>query len=597
MDMKKGITAALILLSILFFSCQEEEVVSQRNYPFVESLGITDINQTGVTVNFEILKNGRASIDEYGVEFLEADLAKSGEPNLVFLKSSQSGAPDDSRVEWRISYDLFDNEEYVVKPFVRMGNTVVYGQNLVFDSQGVNPPVISEVTPTEIYQVNQLTIKGDFFNSKIENNKVEIPGLENAYLSILNSVSPNELQVTFLLRNASSIDPKRKYDLRITSANKSTVVSDVFTIVLPKIEQISPISSFVGETVDIKLNQLTGELGGLGFKLYNSTHSFDFSPKAKGSGLFQTVWPNVPAGRYKISVSINGYTNEFNSEIEILKSWEVYRENLPYSSSGDWVKAFVGDKLLLWRPSSPELRALYSYDPILNILSLLNPIPNDSPKREFPLIQSVNDRFLYYGLGTLYNQPYLSDFYRFDIELNLWESMAEYPFKNSSISKSFEFQGKIYLVVANEPTFITYDLISNSWTRTGITVPEGMNSSIYLDASDRGIFYVPRVGNIKLIKYIPGLEEESFIEEPYNFVISNYLIRILEDKLFIFNGSENYFQVNLDTREITNLQTIEGINNIRATPWATSQGLLMVFPIRQDQNLTEDRIYKLLYNK
>ncbi len=57
----------IVVLGI--FSCEKEEFVSDRAYPFLESISVDDIDETGATVNFGVRAKS-AAIDEYGVEFI-----------------------------------------------------------------------------------------------------------------------------------------------------------------------------------------------------------------------------------------------------------------------------------------------------------------------------------------------------------------------------------------------------------------------------------------------------------------------------------------------------------------------------------------------
>ncbi|TNF44250.1 MAG: hypothetical protein EP311_01585, partial [Cytophagales bacterium] len=59
----------VVMILLAGTSCRQEEEITLRDYPFIESLGVSDLNQTGVSVNFEIKKAGRNSIQEHGLEY------------------------------------------------------------------------------------------------------------------------------------------------------------------------------------------------------------------------------------------------------------------------------------------------------------------------------------------------------------------------------------------------------------------------------------------------------------------------------------------------------------------------------------------------
>ena len=112
--MKKNNTIILLLLMGLFISCEQLEEITSRDYPFVESISVSDINETGVTVNFEIRKNGASPITSYGLEYW-VETFNGRQPNIQ--KVTRSGAPESSVVDLRISYDMI-KAAYLVQPYV-----------------------------------------------------------------------------------------------------------------------------------------------------------------------------------------------------------------------------------------------------------------------------------------------------------------------------------------------------------------------------------------------------------------------------------------------------------------------------------------------
>ncbi|WP_373524275.1 hypothetical protein, partial [Aquiflexum sp.] len=52
---------------VLFLSCTEEEQISTRDYPFIESVSAQSSEGGGASVEFEITKAGKNPITNYGV--------------------------------------------------------------------------------------------------------------------------------------------------------------------------------------------------------------------------------------------------------------------------------------------------------------------------------------------------------------------------------------------------------------------------------------------------------------------------------------------------------------------------------------------------
>lgn len=594
--MNKSIQLLGLLVGGLFFtSCQEEEFVTQRDYTFVESGQIVDINETGATAVFEILKPSPSAIQEYGVEFLESDLAQSGEPGISFLKISQTGSPDQSPIEQRINYDLLPGREYLVRPFVRAGNKTTYGEELIFDSRGVAPPVLTEVSPNELYQVGQIKVKGDFFQSRKELNTVELLGLENDFLIQIDSVNRNELWFTYIPIYTEQRELNGKYDLKVTSGGKSTILQDAVSVVLPRIVNVSPLSAFVGEKIQIQLNQPVDDPNGINFQIFNESISLEFTPESLGGGRFQFDFPLYPFGKYKLAV-IRGYQIEvYEEEIELKSSWEVFAENIPWTDKRDWNRAYVGDQLLVWNPQGIEFNEFYSFSADDLTLRGLPSKPGNMLNREIPLLQPVADRYLYFGLGRYYDQETLRDFHRFDTQTNTWERLPDFPFELTAVVKSFVYQGKIYLEMLNgETNFITFDLTSLRWERTSFQLPDLFRQVVSVAASDQGIFYMSPRNEFSLYRYIPGQIEDVYMAREGSFGGSIYKVKNFEDKILVFDGSRSIFKADLNTKTFQEIQTIDGTSNISAFPWITSKGLLMTFPYLWDQNRVEDKAYRLI---
>lgn len=585
-----------LLFFVLLSSCQEEEFVSQREYTFVQSGQITEIDGSGATAVFELLKLSPSAIQEYGVEFLESGTAQSGDPGISFLKISQTGSPDGPIIQQRINYDLIDKQKYLVRPFVRDGNRISYGESLVFDSQGVNPPLVTEISQDVLYQAGQIRLKGDFFHSRKELNTVEILGLQDAYVLSIDSVNRQELWFTYYLGGNGQVDPNANYDLKVNSGGKSTIIPGAFSLVLPRIEELSPLSAFVGDKIQLRLNQPIEDLSGIIFRLFNQNVSFMFYPEFLGGGRFQFDFPGFPIGNYNLEVIRQNYSHAFEQEIEIKSSWEVFEENIAWTDKRDWEKVFVGDKLLIWNPNRSEFSEFYSMEAGDFRLKPLPVKPGNTPfNRGFKLSQPVEGRYLYYGLGDDITQIPFRDFYRFDTQSNSWERLTDFPFDSSRVMKSFVFRGKIYLEMINRDTFITFDLTSQIWEETNMYIPGHMKTAVSLDASDRGVFYMlPFTGKFVIYRFVPGQSEEIYISKEGFFPTTSYFNQLFGNHLLILDGSHSYYRADLDTKEIKQFQTLDGTSTFSPIPWVTSKGLLMAFPYRSDENQVENKVYRLV---
>ncbi|HSF53633.1 MAG TPA: hypothetical protein VLA71_07785, partial [Algoriphagus sp.] len=236
--MKRASWIWIVVMLGIIFSCEEEEFISDRAYPFLESISVSDVDENGATVNFEVMSNA-GSINEYGVEFIESEKLKYTQEAHSFYSVSKSGSPTEGLVSMRIDDTLVKGINYSVRPYARYENKVVYGEIMLFDSQGVHPPVIAEVSDSELTQSHILTITGNYFNQSLEYLEVRIPELEGIFSVEILEHSRSQIKIKVWISAYNYSLPQGKFDLVINSGGKTTVLNDYFSIVLPKIESVS----------------------------------------------------------------------------------------------------------------------------------------------------------------------------------------------------------------------------------------------------------------------------------------------------------------------------------------------------------------------
>lgn len=578
----------LAALSVLF-ACEQEEFITQRDYPFVHSIGVSDLNDTGVTVNFEILKNGNGAIDEHGLEFIESYKTEYGQ-NPEFYKISESGAPSSSLVTIRISNDLRDKVEYLVRPFVKSGNKLIYGENLVFFSQGVHAPVINEVSDTELTQSTIITISGQYFNQSLEYLDVRIPGLDDVYHIEILEHSSTEIKIKVSLKPYNTILPTGNFDLVVSSGGKTTTLPKVFSIVLPQIIAMSIAEGFVGQTFDLEFNKLL-TWAGLDFQFStDGIGYFRLSPsEILDNNTLRFKIGNIPPGEYKVSVVGNGFKNEYAQTFQVKNSWQVYKDNLALDNLNNWNWTLVGDEMLFWKNEVGEFQKFYRQSLDSNTLDPLPAKPNNSFFRSRGLMLPVENRYLYHGLGMFYSPEYLKDFSRFDTQTQKWERLKDFPFENTAVEKSFYFQGKIYVILDGVAKFASYDIASNSWAMTSYEVPEDLRGTLYQDSNNQGVYYVPKFDNT-LYRYVPGGATVAIANVPGYPSDGSHFVRLMGNQAFLFHGPFEYMVIDMNTAVATEVQTFLGQGYTYATPWVTSKGLMLAFP--REQHDVRMKVYR-----
>lgn len=584
---------------VLLFSCEQEEFVTQRDYPFVSSTGVTNVSPSGATVNFEVLKQGSAPIEEYGVEFIEEVFLKSQTQKDRFKTISQSGAPPEDNISIPITKDLIVPSIYLIKPFVRVGTTKVYGEALVLESQGVNPPVIQEVFPKQIYNSERITVLGDFFNSTKEFNEVQIVGLENDFRFIVDSVSHTKLHFHVELINYNLDYREQKFDLKITSGGKSTVVPGVFSLAVPKITQVNPMKLYIGDPLQIQMTRSITE-NEISFYLdYGQLNSQGLYPVREISeGSYEGILnASMPSGLYPLSVRSVFFSNEFPEKIEILPTWQLFQQGIQFPELNEKRLVANGDQLLIFDNFSGPSGTFSAFDLGGSSPKYLSIKPGGDIFRSGSLGVAAEGRYFYFGLGTQVEAGVSSqwkDFYRYDLTTGVWQRLADFPFEFSTVVKSFYYQGKVYAAMNNYLNFRVYDPKTNEWSLSPIQVPQAFRSAYNQVLVGDYWYYISSSSPVTVSRYRLGGVEEVFSTIGGQFSFDRLDIAYWDGNLILFNGGTPTHRLEISSKKTFPLQWNYESLFSSFVPWSTSQGLLMAFPKHKNTYIQEGKIYKLI---
>ncbi len=121
--------------------------------------------------------------------------------------------------------------------------------------------------------------------------------------------------------------------------------------------------------------------------------------------------------------------------------------------------------------SSDYAREFMIYDAATDSWSIVS-MPEDITPRVLPVAVS-QDNFVYYGLG--YNggsvddtTSYLRDFWRYDVILQTWERLADFPICQSAGAVAMPFENHILVTHGSgngrSEDIIDYDILTNIWS-------------------------------------------------------------------------------------------------------------------------------------
>ena len=580
------------------FSCEKEEFITSRDYAFLESINVGDVDETGATVNFEILKYSGASISEYGVEYLDEESVKYGGSNPGFIKLSENGPPSGPLISMRIKYDLLNNRSYLVRPYVKSGNTTVYGEDLVFNSQGVHAPIITEVSPTEFYLNTQITVEGDYFNSKLENNAIEIVNGDDDYKIFLDSVNRNQIRFRIGITRPINTFESQSLSLKLNSGGKTVVFPVAITSIVPTVTQMTPAAVYVGDKIQVDFSfpvSPTDYSIWLNFTSQNPVplgHHKEISPQSA-----EFTLGDAPAGNYIPSFVNTWFPQEYKDRsIEILPTWDNFQSGVNMPDRRDFNLTAVGDKLMMigWDGAGGPSFQSYSLGDGAPVEIALP--PSSKPLRTSPVIAAEGDRYFYYGLGLEYltdRTQSINDFFRFDLQTGKWEKLADFPFEYTSVQSSFFLKGKLYVALWNYLNFRVYDPATNSWSMSSVEAPQELRTSGNRVVIQDYIYFLSSGYTTVISRYTMGGAIELFAEGEDPLYYGGNLV-FWDGHFVILNDGTPSAKLNFASKEFTPIQKIHEHWFSTYFPWPTSKGLMMAFPVDKNSGFQENKIYRLI---
>lgn len=322
--MKKRISYFIFGLWLVVGGCQLDSTVTERDYPLIKSLTVSEIDDTGATVEFEILKKGKANVDAFGVKYstlnsslyrVNSVVESSGNPNSI------------NRI--RLSYDLVRGLEYQVVPFVRVGKKYIYGEPLNFVSEGNKSPLVTSISLTKLIQWHDVIVEGDFFPSNLERISVQVEGLDDVFRFRVVSTEWKRIGIK-VERRASDIPiPSekfgRKYDLIIRIDSEGFIFPETFEVDAPRITSVSKSVLQVGHEIFFETSFDTDWAHNGYIRNIESEYLTSGLEKIEkiGEKTYKANIPDVKPGKYKLGIRKEYDLMEFADEITILPTWEL----------------------------------------------------------------------------------------------------------------------------------------------------------------------------------------------------------------------------------------------------------------------------------
>lgn len=313
--MKKWLAISLVSF---FFSCQEEEFISQRDYPFVRPIEVHSIDETGASISFEIVKEGKNPITAYGAEYLEKDLANSEFWEYAYLVKYVNEIPEASTLSVRVSSDLLPGQTYVIKPFVEVNGSRIFGLESEFVALGSSPPEVTELNSRNIGMRKELIIKGKNFSQRSENNRIEIPGAENIVDFLHLETTSETLRYLVSINTLEPLQEDNSFDLVIKSNDKTTRLENYITLAYPKITEINTLSAKPGTELIVTL-KIEEEREFMYLAINFNLGEYLLLPLERtAESTYRTHLTNFPPGEYQLGLLMESIYSIFPEPFEVL---------------------------------------------------------------------------------------------------------------------------------------------------------------------------------------------------------------------------------------------------------------------------------------
>ena len=255
----KSVIPAAVLTLFLFTAC-EDKINDTRDYPEIETTGVSNITAGGATFSGVIISAGSSRIVEHGFVWGTSKVLNEPSNDRVYL------GPVDG--EQTVSFDLHttlaEGKTYFFSFFVRTEGKMVYGNAVEFVSLGSNGPDIDGFSPDIVRWGDTVTVTGKNFSwtnylNKVYVGDVVISNFVSTSDTLLKFVIPSEL---FTKDNAIAVE---------VTGNRTNYTGKTLTFIQPEIESIMPASAFWGDTVTVSIRNILAVTGTYNFSLFLGT--------------------------------------------------------------------------------------------------------------------------------------------------------------------------------------------------------------------------------------------------------------------------------------------------------------------------------------
>ncbi len=522
--MKTNFNIVLIIVLLFISACQNEAEIQPRDYPFVITKDATKIDSEGVTFNAEILNTGNEEIVDYGFKWRNAK-------SEFTYSIKQENKLDEFTT--RITNDLHKDEQYVYQAYIKTSDNLILSNQVVFQSKGSMPPVITDFYPKEGFDGDLITIIGNNFSYNPENNQVTINGLN---VELVQSSSDT---IVFILPETNMFGFS---EIMVQVGENKVVGNEKFHITGPVITGISVNEGYSGDFVIITGNNFTK---GNDFTLYFGELIASIL-EIDNNKIKAVIPPNyidaLKEYKAKIIFSVNSKFTESNDEFLIKPSW--HKKN----GLGLWL---LNSKIVTYNNNAFVLEqsrpVMHQYDPVKDQWEKQNSSENPTIRHEKSLHIVIGDSLYFVG-GNINFVP-SNKLWVFDFSQKKWYKKGILPF--SFVTATYFILDNDVHVVTNDGRHWICDFANEKYVELN-RFPEKFDKWSYFGfafISENRIFLVTVQKTFEYDKKSDTwtkIADNSFIDSGYNappvgfnYSDNGYVFYPSHNSIFKFNLEEN----------------------------------------------------------
>jgi len=222
----------------LLTTCKKEEI-AKKEYPRVNTLEVSGINESGATFNANIISGDPSRIKEYGFVWDTSPF-----PEVDFHdKLVVTGVLTGNKFLGIAHSALKKDAVYYMRAYVKTDNYLVYGRVVSFKSLGSEAPLLSGFSPKTGTWGDTIKVTGKNFRYKMSGIEVK---LGDVLATIISGTDTTINLVVPAKKNSE------KVNLTVSIEGNNSASSSQFTYLIPKISGVNPLSATYNDTVYIR---------------------------------------------------------------------------------------------------------------------------------------------------------------------------------------------------------------------------------------------------------------------------------------------------------------------------------------------------------